>query len=121
MTMPIADARERAEWWKRRRLRYNAGLVAAGVLAFCAYAAVFELKLRDQPDAEITLMTIGVQGVGYLVMMVIANICYFLGPLAERVIRPAEPLRFRKTTYLLGCGFSFALPFAVPVLVWLLN
>ena len=57
------------------------------------------------------------QGVAYLLMMVLANLCYFLGPLTEWLFRPEDPERYRRTVYKLGFWFSVALPFSVPLLV----
>ncbi len=91
-----------AEWWGRRRLKYNMGLIVAGVLAFVCYVVVFELKIVPKDSkTEITLFTTAFQGLGYLVMVGIANACYSLGSLVERLVRPTNPLRFRKISYTL--------------------
>src|SRR5438876_5450075 len=76
------------EWWSRRRGRYNIGLVKAGLLAFVCYVAVvfWGSSIGAIPDADINLFTTIFQGVAYLFMMVIANLCYSLGPLSERII-----------------------------------
>ncbi|HYR55295.1 MAG TPA: hypothetical protein VEM39_04205 [Myxococcaceae bacterium] len=97
------------------------GLIVAGVLAFVCYVVVFEKIVPKDSETEITLFTTAFQGFGYLVMMGIANACYSLGPLVERLLRPTNPKRFRKISYTLGFGFSFALPFAIPILVLMLN
>src|SRR5580658_9653597 len=89
------------EWWARRRLKYNLGLVLAGGVAFLCYAWVFELKvaprcaIEGRTDCEITLFTIFLGGCGYLVAMGIANVCYSIGVPAEQLLRPADPVRFR--------------------------
>jgi hypothetical protein len=69
-------------WWEKRRLRYNVGLVIAGVLAFVCYVVVVDrgISIGTMPDAEITLFTTAFQGMGYLFMMAVANVCYFAGP-----------------------------------------
>jgi hypothetical protein len=115
-----------AAWWKARRRRYNVALIIAGIAAFLCYAAVVDTWIDAQrPEgagegegAEITLFTIAFQGVGYLIAMAMANVCYNLGPLSERIFQPADIERWRRTTYALGFGFSVALPFAIPVLTW---
>jgi hypothetical protein len=85
----LNDSEGSAEgWWARSRLKYNIGLVVAGFCAFFAYAAVGEWCIRRNADVdfEITIFTTLFQAVGYLFMMGIANLCYGLGPLSERVM-----------------------------------
>ena len=110
-------------WWERRRLRYNVGLVVAGLLAFAAYAALI-LRFGDVINAghpseadEFSGFTLVLQGVGYLFMMFVANVCFFLGPLSERWVRPADVARYREKAFRFSFWFSVALPFAVPVLL----
>jgi hypothetical protein len=115
--MSSADAiTSRTDWWSTRRLRYNVGLVVAGILAFIAYVAVGS-ALSSYVKFEITLFTICFQGIGYLIMIGLANVCYFLGPFSERIVRPSDPLRYRAICYRLGFWFSVFLPFSVPVLL----
>jgi hypothetical protein len=105
-------------WWGRRRLRYNVGLIVAGLLAFACYVAVvfWGISLRAIPDpGAVTGLTTLFQAACYLVLMVIANICYWLGPLSERLIQPKDIDRYRRITYGLGFWFSVLLPFGVPV------
>lgn len=103
-------------WWSKMRGRYNIGLIVAGLLAFLCYAAVLSIFHRDDrlADVEITVFTVFFQGVSYLVMMLIANLFYNLGPLAESRCSPNHPEQFRKTIFNLGFWFSVALPFLVP-------
>jgi hypothetical protein len=109
--------RETWQWWSERRLRYNLALFAAGACAFILYAAVVWSFQERLPQAEITLFTIIVQGIGFLCAVLVANVCYLLGPLAERVVAPGDVERFRLSTYRLGFWFSVALPFLIPALV----
>ena len=69
------------------------------------------------PDAEITLFTTAFQGIGYLFMMAIANVCYFAGPLSELLSKPQNIERYRRMTFQLGLWFSVHLPFAIPLIV----
>lgn len=69
------------EWWAARRWHYNLGLVISGLLAFIAYAFIYwNFKERFGPDTEITIFTTIFQGIGYLLMIGIANLFYHLGP-----------------------------------------
>lgn len=106
-----------SEWWGQRRFRYNVGLVISGLLAFIAYASIVFTFEERIPDAEISGFTTIFQAVGYLVAMGIANICYFLGPISERLLKPSDVATFRRNAYNLGFWFSVLLPFSIPVLV----
>jgi len=61
-----------SEWWRRRRLRYNIGLIVAGPLAFVCYVAVgfwgISIGAIQDPYASIPLMVVS-HGMGYLVLM----------------------------------------------------
>ena len=102
------------EWWPAHRRQYNVGLVIAGILAFVCYVAVIAAFEHRIPDVEITLFTTIFQGVGYLFMMALANICYFLGPVTESIVKPIDPQRFRSITFGLGYWGSVMLPFVIP-------
>ena len=108
------------EWWGRRRLRYNIGLIVAGLLAFICYVGVvfWGISIGAIPDpGAITLLTTIVQGIGYLFMMAVANVCYLLGPFSERAIKPTDIDRYRRITFGLGFWFSVLLPFSIPTLL----
>lgn len=112
-----------SQWWEARRLRYNIGLVVAGILAFIAYVAVLStfgdiiLSSDNSENDAFTIFTLLFQGIGYLFMIIVANICYFLGELSERSIRPRNVDAYRRVAYALGFWFSVGLPFMVPVLL----
>jgi hypothetical protein len=104
------------QWWASRRRKYNIGLVIAGIVAFVLYA-IAGSYLMDDADFEISLFTIFGQGVGYLLMMVVANFAYRLGPYVDEHYNVLDDERFRRRLYRLGYWFSFGLPFLVPLLV----
>ena len=104
-------------WWEARRRRYNVGLVVAGVFAFLAYATVGATLVPEDADFEITLFTVAVQGIAYLLLIAVANACYFLGPLSEWWVRPQDPVRYRRVCYTIGFVFSVLLPFSVPLML----
>jgi hypothetical protein len=112
-----SDSVSPSEWWSRRRRLYNVVLLIAGFVAFLAYAAVLETRCAPVSDVEITIFTIAVQGVGYLVAMAIANLFYNLGSWSESRLRPLDVTRYRRWTWGIGVSFSVALPFTIPVLV----
>jgi threonine/homoserine/homoserine lactone efflux protein len=107
-------------WWESHRLQYNAGLIASGVLAFVFYAVIcfaFLPQFSANGDVEITPFTMLFQGIGYALMMVLANLCYFLGPILEGFVEPRNIPRYRRIAFRLGFWFSVLLPFAI--LLWL--
>lgn len=108
-------------WWEQRRLRYNIGLVVAGLLAFVCYVGAVDRGISSgaMPGAEITLFTTAFQAMGYLFMMAVANLCYFVGPVSESIVEPTNLDRYRRVTYRLGFWFSVLLPFSIPALVLL--
>lgn len=108
-------------WWEQRRLRYNIGLVVAGVLAFVCYVGAIDrgISAGAMPGAEITLFTTAFQVIGYLFMMAVANVCYLAGSLSESLVKPTNLDRYRRVTYRLGFWFSVLLPFSIPALVFL--
>jgi hypothetical protein len=55
-------------------------------------------------------------GVGFLILMGAANVCFVLGPIMESLVKPGDPDRFRRTTYAMGLWGSVALPFAFPLI-----
>jgi hypothetical protein len=72
------------------------------------------IHIKAPGEFEITIFTTAFQGVGYLFMMALANVCYFLGPLSERIVRPTNTATYRKTAFRLGFWFSVLLPFMAP-------
>jgi hypothetical protein len=55
-------------------------------------------------------------GVGFLVLMAVANVLYLLGPLGESFVRRSEIPRYRDSAYAMGFWGSVAIPFAFPLL-----
>jgi len=109
-------------WWRQKRRFYNAGfynagLIVAGILAFLAYAVLVEVLPNNDGGLEITLFTTAFQGFGYLFMMLIANLFYNLGPFVDRRFNHKNSEIFRRKLFILGCTFSFALPFSIPLVV----
>jgi hypothetical protein len=108
------SANEARAWWAGRRKLYNIGLVVAGILAFALYAVAFQVRCLGVPEAEITLFTTLFQGIGYLIAMAFANLCYNLGYLVERLLKPTNTSLYRKVSFWAGFAFSVTLPFLIP-------
>jgi hypothetical protein len=117
--MTITREIEAEDWWADRRLRYNVALLVAGVVAFFCYAGALDIRCRNVPEVEITLFTTLFQGIGYLIAVAIANVFYNLGYWSERILKPHNPGRYRRTVYALGFSVSVALPFSIPAMILL--
>jgi hypothetical protein len=113
-TPPEVSAKE---WWSRRRPVYNVALVVAGIGAFFAYAAVLGTRCSGMPEVEITVFTMALQGLAYLILMAAANLLYNFGYWSERLIRPRNGENYRERLFIVGVAVLVALPFSVPVLV----
>ena len=108
-----------ARWWESRRLHYNAIVGVAGLTSIGLVSAISALP----PDPR-TLMFSWVPVIAFAVL---ANVCYFLGPMVEvgvekvwrGKILPTGPVLFR-----MGLTFSVGLTF-LPTLItgmdWLLR
>ena len=58
----------RKEWWRKKRLNYNVGLIVSGILAFILYLIIVEfivMKSEKNWEGELTIFTILFQGIGY--------------------------------------------------------
>jgi hypothetical protein len=116
-TAHIAEPADDAwAWWQSRRLRYNLALAAAGAAAYVSAVALHYAFHRPLWwDWRGALGTTLFLGVGFGVVMGVANIFYLLGPAVESWVKPPDPQRFRKTAYGMGFWGSVALPFAFPL------
>jgi hypothetical protein len=115
--LPEDDILSSKEWWASQRRKYNKGLVIAGILAFILYAVLGSVLMLDDDDFEITAVTIFVQGIGYLFMMLVANLGYNLGYTVEQIFNKTGDMKFRRRLFNLGYWFSFGLPFLAPLMI----
>jgi hypothetical protein len=111
---------ERKAWWSTRRRRYNITLFIAAPISAVILIAVWGLFEERLPCLEITGVAVVFGAMLFLVGVGFANICYFLGPLSERLIRPRSALAFRHWAYGVGVAFSLLLIFLPPILNLLL-
>lgn len=88
-------------------------------MAFVCYVAVVDrgISTGAMPCAEITLFTTAFQGLGFILMVAVANVCYLAGPFCESIFKPRNVGRYRNVTFQLGFWFSVLLPFTIPVIV----
>jgi hypothetical protein len=112
------------QWWGRHRLRYNIGLVIASSLACACYLivgwwgdSIFGTPVPTAITTARLLQELLPEAIVCLILVVMANICYYAGPLFEIIVRPRNVDRFRRIIFRLGFGLSVLLPFAVPGLL----
>lgn len=105
-------------WWNAKRIKYNIGLLIAGLAAFILYIILnASLTYPHDKTFEITFFTTVLQIVAYLFMMLLANIFYGLGYFFDIQLNKKNSDNFRKKLFNLGFWFSVALPFLIPL--WL--
>ena len=108
------------KWWERRRPAFNLIVGAGGGVSLLAHAALGWLEANDPFLLPVMLW-----------LLVVANVCYTLGPLTEsllhriwgRDVLPVGPHLFR-AGLALSVGVTFVLPmlaFGVRVVVTLLR
>ena len=106
------------QWWERRRLRYNVGLLIAGISAFVLYLVVcFAFSSKLPMEIDVTIFTILFQAVGYFFYILVANIFYCLGALSEGLPRMRSLESYRETAFTFGFWLSVTLPFLEPLLL----
>ena len=116
--LSINQSTSSKNWWATRRIKYNKGLVIAGILAFICYVvAGVNLIMPYDDQFEITLFTIFFQSLAYLIMMAIANVFYNLGYSIDKRFNKNNADCFRLRLFNCGFWFSFALPFLIPTLI----
>ncbi len=119
----ISENRTASQWWAVRRLRYNVGLIVAGILAFIAYLIVLNVfedvifASADPSEIEVGGLPLIFQSIAYLIMMAVANVCYSLGVFFERWINHDKVDAYRRITYRIGFWFSVLLAFSIPTLL----
>ena len=96
--------------------KFAIGLVVVG---WTAYALFLLLQYTGAPQLEISWQALGPMtiflGIGYLLLMALANLLYLLGVVLERFIQPDDIAFYRERAWALGFWGSIALPFLFPL------
>ncbi len=112
-------------WWSKKRFEYNVGLVISGIVAFILYAFLGIILIAPyEIEFEITLFTIVFQGLGYLFMILIANLFFSLGYFYDKNYNTENSEKNRERLFSLGFWFSNSIPFLVPlniIIIYFLN
>jgi hypothetical protein len=123
-TAQSLSAVDRRSFWQGRRLRFNIALLASGLLAGLAFAAVLVAWTvwppppEDFGHADFELLPLVLAPFAFGFAMVLANGLYLLGPVSEALLRPKNADAFRRRTYALGVSVAVALPWLVPLKGW---
>jgi len=105
------------KWWNEKRFLYNFGLVVSGFTAFILYVVIgATLIMPNDEEFEITLFTIAFQGIGYVMMMVFANVFYNLGLIADLDMNKENSMKVRRRIF----KIIFWLPVSSPFLILLM-
>jgi hypothetical protein len=99
-------------WWAAQRFRYNVLLVGAAPVSLVCLLVVWWLFEERLPCLEVTLFSLFFGAVFFGVGLGLANVCYYLGPLSEKLLRPSNVSAFRRAVFGLGVGFSLLLIFS---------
>jgi hypothetical protein len=111
---------DRRAWWSVQRGPYNVALAVAFPISVISLFVVWALFEERLPCFEINGAGLFFGIILFGFGMGLANICYLLGPLSERLIRPRYPTLFRRWVFGIGLAFSLLLVF-FPVGVTLTN
>jgi len=107
---PLLQQETAKRWWFNKRGEYNKGLIIAGFIAFVLYCVLGPIVIAPHEEFEETLFEMAFQGVGYIVMMCIANLFYTLGWIVDISFNKSNSQVFRERLFSLGYWFSFSLP-----------
>jgi hypothetical protein len=106
------------EWWFKKRIKYNIGLLIAGFISFNMYWFLGELLIFPYNDSfEVTLFTIFFQSIGYFFFILAANFFYTLGYFTDRFFNKNYSQEFRARLFNIGFGISLLIPFLIPVFI----
>ncbi|MCY1660088.1 hypothetical protein [Chryseobacterium sp. SL1] len=116
--MKISQNNHLREWWFKRRMKYNIGLLIAGFISFNMYWFLGELLIFPYDDSfEVTLFTIFFQSIGYFFFILTANFFYTFGYFTDRFFNENYSEEFRVRLFNIGFGISVLIPFLIPVLI----
>lgn len=102
-------------WWAARRMRYNAILLISATVSFICLLMIWWLFESRLPCLEITGFSLAFGGLLFVVGLGLSNLCFYLGPIFEHLLRPTDMYAYRRRAFRLGTGFSLMLIF-LPVI-----
>jgi hypothetical protein len=97
------------KWWLYHRIKFNKGLLIGGMLAFALYT-LFSGQIFSIRNAEVVSMGMLYECIGYFIYMVLANIAYTIGWLADILFNHTHSNAFRNIVFTSGYWFAVCLP-----------
>ena len=105
------------DWWQKNRKTYNTALVIVGILGFISYCIVGTI-LIPSPYFEISIFGVFFQGIGYLIMMGVANLLYTATMRMDITLNKAGTNNlYHKVIYYGYFTISCLLPFSMTILL----
>ena len=104
-------------WWHSNRPIYKRKVSISFALAYILFISIGFLFQEKLPQFEFTFFTLFFQLIGIFLALTIAQLLYYFGFFAEKILSPKDPLVFRNKLFKIGLYFSCALPFCIPLLL----
>jgi hypothetical protein len=114
--LPLSAMADRKAWWSAHRRQYNIVLLTSAPISAALLFAVWAVFEDRLPCLEINGFSIVFGIILFVLGFGLANIFYFFGPLAEKIIRPPNAIAFRRWVYGIGLVFSLLLIFWPPII-----
>ncbi|MFD1255555.1 hypothetical protein ACFQ3S_02000 [Mucilaginibacter terrae] len=99
-------------WWLHQRIKFNRGLLIGGMVTFVIYT-LYSSRFFDAMEFNSMLNFMMVQVIIYFFYMIMANVFYTAGWLADVLLNTSNSQRFRNTVFNYGYWFAVCLPIAV--------
>ena len=107
-------------WWNSRQLKYNIGLLVAGLLAFIFYCIVGVTLIEPHEEFEETLFSMFFQKVAYGFMIYLANLIYLFVIRLDIVYNGSNSTTIRNRLYWGYFWISFSLPILFILMVMII-
>jgi hypothetical protein len=91
------------QWWFKNRVRYNYGLLKSGTAAFPIYLVGGALLISSGTKYNEIIFGCLLFGGIFIIYMLIANLLYTLGSIADLVLNINDSLKFREVLF--SCGY----------------
>ncbi|NQU54504.1 MAG: hypothetical protein HQ522_18425 [Bacteroidetes bacterium] len=104
----------KVEWWNNHRMKYNKGLVIAGIAAIVITSLLF-LSYDNSTDEFLTALWVG--SIVYFVYMATLNLIFLILELADRGISNDINQRTKSTAFRLLFWTSVIFPFSYPIFI----
>lgn len=122
--MAAASAPDSSPWWLNQRPNYRYVVMAAGILCFLAYTAIWETIFASGGGlgeaGDMLLGIIGRMGMHLLLWVpyiLLEMWAYKLLPAIDRRVNPAGGVELRRQVLIVGCVVACLLPLLPPAVL----